>query len=87
MMNPNIIDKIVKAKGIKIISTHLLEVTKNLLLPDRITFLCMGTGLKNEHPCFSYKIEEGISNIRLGMYYLKREGIIDDLDDLINDNP
>ncbi len=59
------------------ISTHLLELTKELKKFANISFQYMDVILEGKKPIFTYKLRVGVSNERLGMYFIQNEGIIE----------
>ncbi len=66
------------------ISTHLTEVAEEVNDLKNIQFKFFDSKLVDNIPTFEYKLENGISHERLGMYILKNEKIIDILDSMIN---
>jgi DNA mismatch repair protein MutS len=60
-----------------ILSTHLYEIGAELKLHPNILFRYFETSVKDEQLHFSYHLQEGISNDRLGYLILKREGVVD----------
>ncbi len=65
-----------------ILSTHLYEIGDALKKYTNIQFRYFETDIKNDELVFSYFLKEGISNDRLGYLILKREGVIDLLNNL-----
>lgn len=60
-----------------VISTHIVEVAEELKDIPNIRFGFMGIEhQKNGHPVYSYKLKEGVSKDRLGLYIIEQEGII-----------
>lgn len=59
------------------ISTHIVELAAELRHFENISFKYMDTFFKDERPVFTYKLKEGVSKERLGMYIIQQEGIID----------
>jgi DNA mismatch repair protein MutS len=59
------------------ISTHIVELADELQKYPNIAFQQMETFFENDKPVFTYKLSEGISTERLGMYIVLNEGIID----------
>jgi len=58
-----------------IISTHLTEVARDIGDPGKVSFRFLEVTMDEDKPVYSYRLREGISNERLGMYILKREKI------------
>lgn len=59
------------------ISTHIVELADELQKYPNIAFQQMETFFENDMPVFTYKLSEGISTERLGMYIVLNEGIVD----------
>ena len=64
------------------ISTHITEVAEKVNDIKNIQFRYFDSKLVNNVPVYEYKLENGISFERLGMYILKNEKIIDILDSI-----
>lgn len=60
-----------------VISTHIVEVAKELANKKNIQFAYFEIKQENGHPVYTYKIKEGVSEDRLGMYIIRKEGLID----------
>lgn len=60
-----------------ILSTHLYEIGEPLKKYSNIQFRYFETSVVNDQLSFSYQLKEGISNDRLGYLILKREGVVD----------
>jgi len=60
-----------------IISTHIVEVAKELTDNKSIMFCYFDIKEKDGHPVYTYKLKEGVSEVRLGMYIIRKEGLID----------
>lgn len=65
-----------------ILSTHLYEIAEELKQYNNISFKYFETFVKDEVPSYSYQIKEGISNDRLGFLILKREKVLDMLNEI-----
>jgi DNA mismatch repair ATPase MutS len=59
------------------ISTHIVELAGELQKYPNISFQQMETFFEDDKPMFTYKLSEGISIERLGMYIVLKEGIVD----------
>lgn len=59
------------------ISTHIVELAEELKKYDNIAFSCLDTFFENGEPVFTYKLMEGVSKERLGMFIVLNEGIVD----------
>lgn len=64
-----------------IISTHIVEVAKELQDDKNIQFAYFEVENEDGHPAYTYKLKEGVSDVRLGMYIINKERLIE----LIND--
>lgn len=65
-----------------ILSTHLYEIGDELHQYPNISFRYFETEVKDEQLHFSYQLKEGISNDRIGYVILKREKVVDMLENL-----
>ena len=65
-----------------ILSTHLYEIGEGLRQYSNIKFNHFETRVNDGQLFFSYQLKEGISNDRLGYLILKREGVVQMLEDL-----
>lgn len=65
-----------------ILSTHLYEIGEDLKRYPNISFKYFETTTSGDQLSFSYQIKEGISNDRLGYLILKREGVVELLENL-----
>lgn len=59
------------------ISTHLVELAEALKPLQHIAFKYLDTYFEGEKPVFTYRLKEGVSEERLGMYIIQKEGIVD----------
>ncbi|WP_316748042.1 MutS-related protein [Pedobacter gandavensis] len=59
------------------ISTHLVELANPLKKIGHISFKYLDTFFEKEKPVFTYRLKEGVSEERLGMYFIHKEGIVD----------
>ncbi|WP_207495455.1 MutS-related protein [Aridibaculum aurantiacum] len=65
-----------------ILSTHLYEIGEGLKQYPNIKFNYFETHVKEGQLEFSYQLQQGISNDRLGYLILQREGVVDMLERL-----
>ena len=65
-----------------ILSTHLYEIGATLKQHANISFNYFETTIKEGELIFSYQLKAGISNDRLGYLILKKEGVVDLLEQL-----
>lgn len=65
-----------------ILSTHLYEISEELKEYPNITFRFFETHVSDEQLQFSYQLKEGVSNDRLGYVILKREKVVEMLENL-----
>jgi len=59
------------------ISTHIVEVGEELKKNKNIDFKCFLSSLNGEELMYNHKLNDGISNERLGLTILKNEKVID----------
>lgn len=64
------------------VSTHITEVATELSKSDNIQFKYFNSKLVNNKPTYDYKLKEGISHERLGMYIVKNEKIVEILESI-----
>lgn len=78
-----VIKGLIKIKNsLFILSTHLYEIGNELQEFPNISFRYFETNVENEQLQFSYQLKEGISNDRLGYVILKREKVVEMLENL-----
>lgn len=65
-----------------VLSTHLYEIAEELKQYPNISFKYFETFVENETPKYSYQLKDGVSNDRLGFLILKREKVLDLLQQL-----
>lgn len=65
-----------------VLSTHLYEIAEELKQHPNISFKYFETFVENETPKYSYQLKDGVSNDRLGFLILKREKVLDLLNQL-----
>jgi len=66
-----------------VVSTHIVEVARELSAIENISFKFMETVFDNGSPSFSYQLKTGVTDERLGMWIVKNEGILDIIADII----
>lgn len=72
-----VIEGLLQAKNcIFIISTHLYELGASLQRHSNIDFRYFETSMQGDEFSFSYRLQKGISNDRLGYLILTREGLL-----------
>lgn len=59
------------------ISTHIAELAAALKHHDNVNFCYMPSSLAEGLPQFSYLLQEGVTEERMGMWIIENEGIID----------
>lgn len=78
-----VIEGLIKIKSsLFILSTHLYEIADELKKYPNINFKYFETIVDDERLIFNYNLKDGISNDRLGYLILKREKVIDLLENL-----
>jgi DNA mismatch repair ATPase MutS len=60
-----------------VLSTHLYEIAEELKVYPNIAFKYFETEVRDDQLLFNYQLRDGISNDRLGYLILKREGVVD----------
>jgi DNA mismatch repair ATPase MutS len=60
-----------------ILSSHLLELGKEIGTLEEICFFCFDSRVEDGKPCFNFRIKEGLSDERLGLVILKNEKVFD----------
>ncbi|TCC98837.1 MutS-related protein [Pedobacter hiemivivus] len=61
-----------------IISTHIIEVTKELgACKENIQFFYLPTEMHEKKPVYTYKLKEGVTDDRHGMVLIQKEGILE----------
>ncbi|HWK02882.1 MAG TPA: hypothetical protein VNS58_04595 [Puia sp.] len=65
-----------------ILSTHLYEIGDELRQYPNISFKYFETSVKDDQLEFSYQLKDGISNDRIGYLILKREKVVEMLENL-----
>lgn len=78
-----VIKGLIKIKNsLFILSTHLYEIGEELKSFPNISFKYFETNVDNDQLEFSYQLKEGISNDRIGYVILKREKVVEMLENL-----
>jgi DNA mismatch repair ATPase MutS len=78
-----VIKGLIKIKNsLFILSTHLYEIGNELQDFPNISFRYFETNVQDDQLHFSYQLKEGISNDRLGYVILKREKVVEMLENL-----
>lgn len=78
-----VIEGLLKIKNsLFILSTHLYEIGEDLKKYPNISFKYFETSTSGDQLSFSYQLKEGVSNDRLGYLILKREGVVELLENL-----
>jgi DNA mismatch repair protein MutS len=65
-----------------VLSTHLYEIGEGLTVYPNIAFRYFETATDGDQLIFSYQLKEGISNDRLGYLILKREKVVEMLEQI-----
>jgi DNA mismatch repair ATPase MutS len=66
-----------RRNAVYVLSTHLYEISESLQNESGILFRYFETKIKNDEYSFSYQLREGVSEDKLGMLILKKEGVLD----------
>jgi DNA mismatch repair protein MutS len=64
-------------KGIYFISTHIIEAAEKLVDNPNIKFIYFDANMNNDTPNYTFKVKEGITDERLGLYILNKEKVIE----------
>jgi DNA mismatch repair ATPase MutS len=67
-------------RGVFAISTHIIEIADKLYDNNSIFFKYFEANLINETPQYNYKIKDGVTNERIGMYILKKEKVLETIE-------
>jgi DNA mismatch repair ATPase MutS len=59
------------------ISTHIVEVAERLQNHPNLQYQYFTTVLEDDKPAYDYKIKQGITRDRLGLYILEKEGVLE----------
>ena len=62
------------------VSTHIVEVAEKLTENNSIFFRCFDANLSQGKPCYEFKIKEGVSSERIGMYILEKEKVLETIE-------
>jgi DNA mismatch repair ATPase MutS len=71
-------------KSFFIISTHIVEVANELHAIENINFRYMESSFDNGTPTYSYKLQDGITEERLGMWIVKNAGIVEIIEQIVS---
>ena len=78
-----VVEGLVKVQqSLFILSTHLYEIADDLKRFPNIQFKYFETTVKDDQLHFTYQLNEGVSNDRLGYLILKKENVVKMLNDL-----
>jgi len=62
-------------RGFFIISTHIVEVAQELATNKYIRFNYLPIDMVDGKPVFDYRLREGITDDRIGLWILENEGV------------
>ena len=68
------------------ISTHIMEVAEKLKLNDSIYFKFFEIKINEDIPQYTYKLKDGVTDERIGMYILTKEKVIETIENAISRN-
>lgn len=68
-----------------VISTHIVEVARELLNNSYIKFYYFEVDEQSGHPVYTYKLKDGVSEVRLGMYIINKEKLIEQINSINNE--
>lgn len=67
-----------KQNSIFIVSTHIIEAAAVLKTScENISYVYLPTRMQDNHPVYTYRLEQGVTDDRHGMIIIKNEGILD----------
>ncbi|MDR1517430.1 MAG: hypothetical protein LBS52_04930 [Dysgonamonadaceae bacterium] len=66
-----------------VISSHIVEVAKNFEDKGSIRLGYFEVLQKNATPQYTYLLKEGVSDVRLGMYIIRKERLIENIESII----
>lgn len=64
-------------QGVFMISSHIVEVAETLGKEDAVDFRFFDIRMENDEPRYTYLLREGVSDERIGMYILRKAGVVD----------
>lgn len=70
-------------KGAFAISTHIIEIADKLNV-DSVFYKYFEANLINDTPQYNYKLKDGVTDERIGMYILKKEKVIETIENAID---
>jgi DNA mismatch repair ATPase MutS len=70
-------------KSVFAISTHIIEIADKLNDNASLFFKYFEANLVNDAPQYNYKIKDGVTDERIGMYILKKEKVIETIENSI----
>lgn len=68
------------------ISTHIIEVAEKLKQNESVDFKFFEIMINNDIPQYTYKLQDGVSDERIGMYILKKERVVETIENSIVKN-
>ncbi|WP_165020470.1 MutS-related protein [Dysgonomonas sp. ZJ279] len=68
-----------------VVSTHIVEVAKELDDNTKIKFCYFEVDQPDGIPTYTYKLKEGVSDVRLGMYIINKERLIEQINSITDD--
>lgn len=67
-------------KGVFAISTHIVEIAEKLNSNKSIFFNYFEANMVDEKPQYTYILNNGVTNERIGMYILKKENVLETIE-------
>lgn len=71
-------------KGVFAISTHIIEIAEKLNDNKSILYKYFEANMVNEKPQYTFTLNDGVTNERIGMYILKKEKVLETIEKGIN---
>ena len=67
-------------RGVFAISTHIIEIADKLKESNSIFYKYFEANMVNETPRYNYKIKDGVTSERIGMYILRKEKVLETIE-------
>jgi DNA mismatch repair ATPase MutS len=63
-----------------LVASHVAEIVPSIVNDPRVALFSFSATVTGDHPSFDYHLRPGVSDQRLGMTLLRREGVLDALE-------
>ena len=72
-----VVDGLARLKqGVFVISSHIVEVAEVLKRESSVDFRFFEINMETGEPRYTYRLREGVSDERIGMYILRKERVV-----------